>query len=264
MKAQIPNALTLGNLACGFTAIILVLLNKPEDIGWLVAGLMAVAMIFDFFDGFLARALKVASPLGLQLDSLADMVTFGVLPGVMAFTILNNNTGSPLHLVENAAEAANFVPGIANPWALWAIMIPVLSGYRLGKFNIDTRQGGVFYGLATPANAFFFLSLFLIFAYDSPFNRGKSLWDLTPSLLSWLTHPMVLIPLVTLFSLLLVSEFKLIAFKFKGYGFKANWAKYTFAATSLILLIIFFYKAVPLIILLYFAFSIVDNYILKK
>lgn len=268
IKAQIPNALTLGNLTCGSLGIILLLNeSRPMDSVPIVAVLMLVAMVFDFFDGFAARALKVASPIGLQLDSLADMVTFGLLPGVIAYTILANT--EPMALFpESWVEASrqwHLPEPLRRPWALIALLIPVFSGYRLAKFNVDERQGGVFYGLATPANAFFFLSLLLIFRYDSRYDLSLHPAGEDSHWISFLVRPGILTALVVVFSILLVSEFKLIAFKFKhGYGFKENWTKYVFAGTSLILLIIFFYKAVPLVILLYFAFSIVDNYILKK
>ena len=266
IKAQIPNILTLGNLACGFFAIIVALKGMPgASEVWLIAGLMATAMVLDFFDGFVARLLKVSSPLGGQLDSLADAVTFGILPGVLVFQMISGHVDMMDHWIfepENRISLTwiSYLP-------LLAVAIPVLSIYRLGKFNLDERDGGVFYGLATPANAFFFLSLFMICVLNNPeyaFNSNVEPTSFITKILVSLTNPIPLTILILVFSGLLVSEFKLIAFKFKSYGFGENWPRYIFLICSLILIAIFFYKAVPLVILLYFAFSIVDNYILKK
>lgn len=266
IKAQIPNILTLGNLACGFFAIIIALKGMPgASEAWLIAGLMATAMLMDFLDGFVARLLKVSSPLGAQLDSLADAVTFGILPGVLVFQMISGHVEMMDHWLlepENRTSLAwiSYLP-------LIAVIIPVLSIYRLGKFNLDERDGGVFYGLATPANAFFFLALFMICVLDNPeyaFNPNSAPTSILAKAMVFLTNPIPLSILILGFSILLVSELKLIAFKFKNYGFKENWPRYIFLICSIILITIFFYKAVPLVILLYFAFSIVDNYILKK
>ncbi|HYG52710.1 MAG TPA: CDP-alcohol phosphatidyltransferase family protein [Flavobacteriales bacterium] len=161
--AFIPNLFTLGNLFCGCLAIIFAF-NWRLD--W-AAYMVFLAAALDFFDGFLARILKVSGELGKQLDSLADMVSFGVVPGVVIFQWLRYTAGIESLLVENGIglwglnrllETHYYVP-----WHCYlALSIPVFSCYRLAKFNIDTRQSHGFIGLPTPANALFFCSLFLI------------------------------------------------------------------------------------------------------
>jgi CDP-diacylglycerol--serine O-phosphatidyltransferase len=283
---MIPHLLTLGNLACGLVAIVL-LMDPPihgeipyATIGWL----MACAMVLDFFDGFVARALKATSPLGRELDSLSDLVSFGVLPGFMVYVMMKREM-----LVE---FAPNLEYGIAEPWSLhhsmpaWrllaagiGLLIPLFSAYRLAKFNIDTRQSYGFLGLPTPANAFFFLSIFLVFgmdsmglgsAYFSPdrISRGyfdHSAWAVqaTLPLLRFLFQPWILAGLSIIFSILLVTEIPLLAMKFKDYGWKGNWPRYVLILISVPLLAIFWFRAVPLIIALYFLLSFIDTRLRK-
>ncbi len=140
---NLPNVLTLCNLICGCLAIFLVF-----DLRFFAAlGLMLLAAVFDFFDGFAARLLKITSPIGKQLDSLADVVTFGVLPGMIVFHYLKFNSFN---------------------YSVIALLIPVFSALRLAKFNVDERQNSGFIGLPTPANALFFASLVLL---DVPYLK---------------------------------------------------------------------------------------------
>ncbi len=191
--------------------------------------LMMAAAVFDFFDGFAARMLKVSSGLGKQLDSLADMVTFGVVPGMLVFFMLKDIT-----------DSASYLPYIA-------FMIPVFSALRLAKFNIDERQNQGFLGLPTPANALFFASL-------SVFNEADGALQF-----HFLNNAFVLTAIVVAFCFLMVSELPLMALKFKGFGWQGNQIKYIFLLACALLISAFFIQAMPFIILLYLAISIAQN-----
>lgn len=295
VKAYIPNLLTLGNLACGAVAIVLLLqplgyMPPYATIGWL----MAAGMVFDFLDGFAARTLGVASPLGKELDSLSDMVTFGLLPGMLVFHVLFYH---PVLIMEPAAAAtganavlplpdesgslwANFArPEMpAVPWhrllpALAGLLIPVFSAIRLAKFNIDTRQSYGFRGLATPANAFFFLSIFLIFGLDREVQNDflPSTWSplgqdnyvplpemvhFTGGWLDTLHHPWVLLVLTLLFSVLLITNIPLLAFKFRSAALRPNLFRYLLILISAVIIAIFSYRGIPLVMVAYFACSL--------
>lgn len=185
IKQHIPNLLTLGNLFCGCVGIVWVLH------GYLYAGflLMLVALILDFLDGFVARVLGVSGELGAQLDSLADAVTFGVLPSMYMYVLLLNKTSN------------EYLP-------FFGFLIALMSAYRLAKFNIDTEQSTHFKGLPTPINAIFFASV----AYIESDIYSIPLYGV--------------IALVIVFSILLVSNIPLLALKFKSFGWKENQAKY--------------------------------------
>lgn len=269
IKQSIPNLITLGNLACGIMAVITMLQGNLVSgdaacVGWWMVGAMAC----DFLDGFAARALKASSPIGKELDSLSDMVSFGVVPGIMVYTVLRQ------------VVLYKFVPigeeGAPLPWHLAALpyiglVIPLFSALRLAKFNVDTRQSYGFLGFPTPANTLFFLSVFLIFWLDYP-HEGPSDpnrdYLLTPSamlaqqgkaLLALLYHPVGLPLLAIGFSCLLVTEIPLLAMKFKDYRWKGNWPRYVLILVSVPLLAVLWYRAIPLIIALYFLFSFIDT-----
>jgi CDP-diacylglycerol---serine O-phosphatidyltransferase len=286
IRNAIPNLLTLGNLACGLVAIVLLMdstleVKFFEIIGWLMVG----AMAFDFADGFVARALKATSPIGKELDSLSDLVSFGVLPGLMVYTVLRKEMlGTAMKVPTFHIESFWGDPHlsfwqIAFPFV--GLLIPLFSAYRLAKFNVDTRQSYSFLGLPTPANALFFLSIFLIFGIDG--NQHPSLFmshDYLPSewhadshgwlaqftypILRWLHHPWVLAALTLLFSILLITEIPLLAMKFKDYTWKGNWPRYVLILISVTLLAILWYRAIPLIIILYFILSFIDTRLHKK
>lgn len=280
IRNLIPNLLTLGNLACGLVGIVW-LLQVGDDlppsfapVGWL----MLAAMAFDFLDGFVARALKATSPIGKELDSLSDLVSFGVLPGLMVYSMLRWQLYPPGILRE--AHAAPWFMTLGGFWVEWlpylGLVIPLFSAYRLAKFNVDTRQSYGFLGLATPANALFFLSIFLIFgegrevyvaflSLDQPSpNFGSPVQSVfSADLLNWLHHPFVLIGLTLLFSVLLVTEIPLLAMKFKDYSFRNNWPRYVLILVSITLLAIFWIKAIPLVIVCYFIFSFIDTRLQK-
>lgn len=251
IKAAIPNLLTLANLGCGAVGIILVLDYKAttEDTVW-IAVMLVTAMLCDFLDGFVARLLGVSSPLGKELDSLADMVTFGLLPGLLVYAMLKEVLPNDIRY-DVFGRAKEAVPLWQELLCFAGLIIPLFSALRLAKFNIDTRQSDKFLGLATPANAFFWLSVFLIFRLD---NANDWSWHLT----SWVRNPLVLLVLTVASSLLLVTEFPLIAFKFKTKGLAANWPKFLFLGISVLLLAVLQYRAGPPILVLYFVFSMID------
>lgn len=219
MKKHIPNILTLGNLFCGCVGIVFVLNGPPFSQGFNQGfNLMLIAAVLDFFDGFVARLLKVSGELGSQLDSLADAVTFGVLPAIIMYSLI-------LHETDN----------MYLPFA--AFIIALMSVYRLAKFNIDTEQSENFKGLPTPINAIFIASFGVI---ENP------MLDLNATNL-------VVISVVV--SFLLVSNFPLLALKFKSFGWKENQAKFILVIVSIILLIVFKLGAIHLILPLYLILS---------
>jgi CDP-diacylglycerol--serine O-phosphatidyltransferase len=226
MKKHIPNILTCSNLVCGCLGI---------DYAYhgnliLAAYMIGLAGLFDFLDGFVARLLKVSSPIGKELDSLADCVSFGVLPGVIMLHLLQSS---------NLGELPIVIAHIA-----W--LIPALSAVRLAKFNIDTRQTTSFIGVPTPANAILIGSLPLVLAHNPSFE--------------WLIrNPFVLIAITIVMSLLLVAELPLFALKFKNYTFGDNKIRFIFLILSIIILITFQFAGVPLIILSYILLSLIDS-----
>lgn len=182
--------------------------------------LIWIAMLFDFLDGFAARLLKVSSPIGKELDSLADMVTFGVLPAILILQLIEQHETGPIKYI--------------------ALLIAVFSAFRLAKFNVDDKQQSVFIGLPTPANALFLSSLIFVFERFPAFNQ---------------LH--FLVAVAVIFSLLLVAPLELFALKFKNYGWKGNEVRFIFLLLSLISIVFFQFLALPLIILGYILLSFV-------
>jgi CDP-diacylglycerol---serine O-phosphatidyltransferase len=222
---HIPNSLTCLNLLCGCIGIVFVLEGYPVPAAYFVWA----ACIFDFFDGFAARWLKASSPIGKELDSLADMVSFGVLPSIMMYTWLNNQS-------EHA-----YLPFIA-------FTISIFSALRLAKFNIDERQTNSFIGLPTPANALFLTAL--------PF--------LPEGILIFTQQAWVLVVIIMVFSLLLVSEIELFALKFKNFAWRGNELRFAFLAVALFLIIVLNKSSLPAIILLYVLLSLVAGWSLAR
>jgi CDP-diacylglycerol---serine O-phosphatidyltransferase len=184
------------------------------------------ACVFDFFDGFSARALNVSSPIGKELDSLADMVSFGVLPGLVMYRMID--TQSP----------NEFLPFIA-------FSLAVFSALRLAKFNIDETQREHFVGLPTPANALFITSLVYL---ASPFDIVIS-------------QDLALLAITAIFSFLLVAPVELFALKFKSYGWAGNELKFTFIAFAVLILAVWQLAAMPFVILTYVAASLLKSWI---
>jgi CDP-diacylglycerol--serine O-phosphatidyltransferase len=217
---HLPNAFTCGNLLCGMFGILFVAQN-PES-GDRAAYFLWGACIFDFLDGFVARLLKVSSPIGKELDSLADMVTFGVLPSLVLYNMIFT------------------MPDVHPAFALVALLIAVFSALRLAKFNIDENQKDSFIGLPTPAAGLFITAL--------PF--------LPEPVRSWIDYPAVLVMIAFLVSFLLVAPFELFALKFKNFTWADNRIRFTFILLSVLLLALWQAGAISLIILLYIAISL--------
>ncbi len=221
--------MTLLNLLCGVVAIICVFEFELYQASWLIV----VGAILDFGDGLVARLLKVHSELGKQLDSLADVVTFGVAPGLIGFKLMYTTHGMEW-------------------FTLLPLMIPLFGALRLARFNIDTRQSDAFIGLPIPANALFWLALPMIDLYHH--NAVVPLFN--PSLI---TNPAVIILASIGLSFLMISELKLMALKFRDFRWADNQLRYLFILLSGVLLIFFFFAAIPIILLLYVIFSLIQN-----
>lgn len=240
---SIPNLFTLGNLLCGCLAIVYAF----EGFLYVSSFLVVFASLFDFLDGFLARALKQSSAIGQQLDSLADMVTFGIVPSVIVYQLLSQAfyTGDGLVFGMNAGMFPKL-----------GFLIALFSALRLAKFNIDTRQTKGFLGLPTPANAIFWIGLPLIEHYEVP-NFIKPLAD-------FLLQPETIVIITLLFSFLLISEVKMFSLKVTSFSLKDNALVYSFLAISLVLLISLSFLALPIIIALYIILSIISSTFLRK
>ena len=234
IKKQVPNIITLLNLFCGCIAVVFV-----SELNYEMAFFFVCLGIFlDFFDGFFARLFKVSSPLGLQLDSLADMVTSGVVPGYVMYSMLK--------LSQNPASTDIIIPYLG-------FIIALGSCYRLANFNIDTRQTDSFIGLPTPANALFILSLPLVLKHSD----SLVVFDI-------LSNQWILL-VITLFSAyILNAEIPLFSLKIKDFTFKKNALQIVFLTLSVLLLVFFKYLGIPLIIITYVLLSVVNNRFLKK
>lgn len=245
IKKHIPNAITCGNLLCGCLAI---LQTFEGNLVW-ASYLIGIAAILDFFDGFTARLLNVHSAIGKDLDSLADVVTFGVVPGLMIHRMLE------IGYLVNHQEYEVIV---RNGWMVYIpLLIPIFSAVRLAKFNNDTRQTDSFIGVPTPANAILIASIPLIVNWDTQFDLKNC------GLIHFLIQPYTLLGLSVVMSYLLVAELPLIALKFKNFGWKGNEIRYIFLAMSLLSLIIFRYLGLTISIFLYIGLSVINN-LLKR
>jgi len=241
MIKQIPNIITSLNLLCGCVAIMFAVSGDLVS-----ASFFAFAGIFlDFFDGLAARVLNAQSQVGLQLDSLADVVTSGVLPGIVMVQLLSEAlTGTSLDIGTIFGDTANST-SIESYLPFIGLLIAVASGYRLAKFNVDTRQTTSFIGLPVPANTLLILSLPLILS----FQAGQQITEviLTP----WF---LIIITLVS--CVLLNAEIPLFGLKFKTWNFKDNAVRYLFLIASILLLVVLKFIAIPIIIFLYILVSL--------
>ncbi|MBR2169585.1 MAG: CDP-alcohol phosphatidyltransferase family protein [Alistipes sp.] len=226
----IPNMLTLGNLLCGTVAAIVLLTQHNYELAFY---LVVASAVCDFFDGFAARLLKQSSPLGVELDSLADMVSFGVVPAV-AMYCLYGDMPQISAMSESLAEVLGFL----------TLIIAAFSALRLAKFNIDDTQHTEFCGLPTPANGLFCLSVAMLAA------AGEFV----------LAKEMVLLIAVVM-AYCLISPIRMFALKIKGFGWKGNELRYSFIALCVVLVALFTKYAVPGIILLYILISSVRHII---
>ncbi|MCF7568981.1 CDP-alcohol phosphatidyltransferase family protein [Sabulilitoribacter arenilitoris] len=249
MKRYIPNALTLLNLFCGCIAVIFAVNNNFVS----AALFVFLGIFFDFFDGFAARKLNVQSELGVQLDSLADMVTSGLVPGIVMYKLLQMVGPSWQETVDaigyNRTIGFEFEhPEFFFVLPLLGLSITLASAYRLAKFNIDIEQQSYFKGLPTPANALLILSLPLIMEFQNN--------DVINSII---LNKWFLIGLTVFSCWILNSNIKLFALKFKDWSFKNNATRYIFILLCIVFLIVLQFAAIPIIILLYITMSVLDN-----
>ncbi len=218
MKKYIPSSITLLNLVCGFIAIIL---EEPVA----SAAFIFMGAFMDLIDGLLARKLNATSSFGKELDSLADVVTFGVAPAYLYYFILMPE----------------------NVWSVIVVaLLPVASAVRLAKFNTDDSQSKGFKGLPTPANAIFFASLVLLYAVDTN--------DLFSNCIQ---NTFVVYGLPVLFSFLMLSNIKMFSLKALSEGFKKNIVIYLYFLSVVVSFVFLGYAAIPLSIVLYVVFSVV-------
>jgi CDP-diacylglycerol---serine O-phosphatidyltransferase len=220
LTKHIPNFLTLCNLLSGSLGIIEVMngeITRAACLVWLGA-------LFDFLDGFAARLTGSYSELGKELDSLADMVTFGLLPGYLMFSILSASTSSGLHLL----------PFIA-------LLIPVFSALRLAKFNIDSRQKEDFIGLPTPANAFLLSGI--------PFLQEGGVFD-------FISSQAALTGIILIGSLLMVSSVRFPSLKFKNLNWNNNFIRYIIVIIAILLIIIFKLEGITPALIAYIIISL--------
>lgn len=247
IRHHIPNAVTLLNLFSGCIAI----LFAVEGNFVIAAFFVFLGIFFDFFDGLLARKLKVQSPLGIQLDSLADLVTSGVVPGIIMYKLIALSVdGSTVVLSQSWNETLVWdqIASNLNSVALIGLLIPLASAYRLARFNLDEDQQTYFKGLPVPANTLLILSLPLILEYQNN--------DIMNGLI---INRWFLIVVTLLSCYLLNANVKLFALKFKDWSFKANATRYVFLILSFVLLIVLQFAAIPPIILLYVLLSLLDS-----
>jgi CDP-diacylglycerol---serine O-phosphatidyltransferase len=233
MKKHIANFITSLNLVCGCIGI--GLLFNYDIIG--ASYFIFIAAVFDFLDGFAARQLNAQSPFGKDLDSLADVVSFGVLPGLIMFVILNL-------CFEDTEGWQHYLP-------YSAFLIPVFSALRLAKFNNDTKQKENFIGLPTPANALFIASI--------PFIIQMNNADETNTISELFGNPGFLLGLVIILSFLLVAPLPLFSLKFGNFSWKDNSFRYIFLILSVMLILFFKFLSVPLILIIYIVLSIIQN-----
>ena len=243
IKKHIPNALTLLNLLSGLLALIAIF-NGFYDHAFIFVSL---GIFFDFWDGFLARKFGVAGPLGVQLDSLADMVTSGVVPGLLMYKLFDTiQQNQPEYMLTEETFYMGVIP-------YFGFLITLASCYRLANFNIDTRQTNSFIGLPTPANAMLIISIPMIQYF------GRYEWINVA-----LDNPYVLLAITLISAFLLNAEIPLFSLKFK----KLNWAEaklqISFTVFAVIMLILLKFVAIPLIIISYIILSLVLNSLSKK
>ncbi|OQX99311.1 MAG: CDP-diacylglycerol--serine O-phosphatidyltransferase [Bacteroidetes bacterium 4572_128] len=240
----IPNFLTSLNIFSGSLAIIMAFE------GYLIYSsyLIAVAIFFDFLDGFSARMLNAYSSIGKDFDSLADLVSFGVAPSIIVYQMFKK---SGISYVPNMLDS---MPLNEILLLFSSLLITVFSALRLAKFNVDTRQTDSFIGLPTPANAILFASFPLIL--NSNYSK-----ELTETAHLILLNPYFLLTITIIQSFLLVSELPMFSLKFKNFKFYGNRTKYFFLIISLIFLIILKFYSIPLIIIFYIILSIINNWI---
>ena len=228
LKKSLPNGLTCCNLISGCIAVSYALGGDAQT----ALLFIIIGAVFDFFDGFTARALKVSSPIGKELDSLADDITFGFAPSAIAFMMLKQ------------CAVPDSLLGAQKIYPYAAFVMAAFSALRLAKFNLDERQTSSFIGMPTPANALFW---------------GALACSVNAELLASSAAAYIIILMVFGSSALLVSEIPMFALKFKNYSWKDNKVKYIFLALSLAVIIPFGIGGLAIAILLYLMLSILTE-----
>jgi len=227
---NLPNLLTLFNLFCGCCAIVSIKNGYYVDaVGWLIASGCA-----DFMDGLVARMMNISGPMGKELDSLADMVSFGVVPGVIFHELL----------VMSFPDAP--VYGL-NLYAAPAFMLTCFACLRLAKFNLDTRQSDSFMGLNTPAMTIFTVGVLLIFHWDS-YGLGVNI-----------IQPTILFSLIAILSFLLIAEIPMFAFKFKKLEWKGNELQFSFLVFAILQIVVLREVGLSTAVITYILFSLFEN-----
>jgi CDP-diacylglycerol--serine O-phosphatidyltransferase len=234
---HIPNFITSLNLASGFSAVIFAATGDTVTASWLILA----AMIFDFLDGFSARLLKAYSDIGKELDSLADVVSFGVAPGIIIYNLLLNSfyAGAPADINTDGLNTILII-------AIAAIM-PVCAALRLAIFNIDETQSKSFRGLPTPANALAVISIVIAASYSE-----------SAAIASFSGSPVLLIIFTIILSLLMVSRLPLFSLKVSDFKLKGNEGRFIMIGLILIAFAIFGIASAPLIIPIYILSSLIS------
>ena len=231
----VPNAITSLNLLCGSLSVFFAI---DGQLGWAAVFIFAAA-VFDFLDGFSARLLKAYSSIGKELDSLADLISFGLAPAAMVFTMLQLTLFGKFQAIQE----------IEANWSQWillfsSLIITIAGAFRLAKFNTDDRQSEQFLGMPIPANAIFFASLGLILELGTK-------QSIVPVILNKYT----LLSSIFICSFLMVSELPMFSLKFKNLNLKKNGLRFFFLGTTVLLLIFLQFYALPLIIVWYVLLS---------
>jgi len=231
MIKHIPNLFTLLNLLCGCIATVIIIENEINI--YLATLIIFTGIVFDFLDGFFARKLNIQSKLGLELDSLADLITSGLVPGIIIFRLFKIPNDLTFSI-------------ISNEWfAYFAFIITISSAYRLAKFNIQENSKNFFIGLPVPANTILILSLLLIFHS----SNHQIVIDI-------ITNDFLLIAVVLVSSFLMNSNYKFISLKFDDYNFnRLNNSRYFIIVISFILFFTMSYISIPVIFVIYFLTS---------
>jgi CDP-diacylglycerol--serine O-phosphatidyltransferase len=245
---QIPNLFTLLNLVFGCLAVIFILqngiiiendpngqqlINIPEKI-WMASLFIGLAAVVDFLDGFVARLFHATSEMGKQLDSLADLVSFGVAPGLIIYQFIRLSLAQEPGGIEDSVG-----------WAIPALLIPCAAAWRLARFNLDNSQSNTFKGMPVPANGIFVASLPLIY------------WNINEAwVIRLLINKWFLFSLIFLLSFLMVSRLPVMSFKFKDFSIKNNLSRYLLVILAMVTLIFFKWLAIPIIIILYVILSL--------
>jgi CDP-diacylglycerol--serine O-phosphatidyltransferase len=234
MKKQLPNLLTLMNLLSGSMAIVFLFQGKVE---W-TAALVIIAAFFDVLDGMIARMLKVSGPMGKELDSLADMVSFGLLPGLVMYDLFLRSDWENWIGRTEYFQVVRFFP----------LLITAFSALRLAKFNIDDRQHNTFIGLPTPANTLWIISLPMILV------NMPGQFDFL------ILNAPVLLMLTVLSCYLMVAEIPLLSFKMSGFSVDRYGFQYLLIVFSLAAVLIFSFAGIPIVVAFYVFLSLLKNY----